>query len=262
MGSPNIWWFFAYLGSFNQLPAYIFLILGSLSVFAGALLTFLKNRADTKEDLAQGHKPKSYRFFPPLAFIMVILGLLVSFCDSYLNIGERIKSDSALDKSKQINDSLNKRMMNLLGGGSIQPQFIFAHLPQDIITFIIRDSSMFPVRDISVNILDVEGLQLYKIKLKSTIEDSVLRAATQLATQLNGNSEFEMFATFPYLTHESMRTLQTITIPKDKPYIDYKVMIDWTNGSLNYYIKCWRTPSGWKDSVKRFDRISGITTIK
>lgn len=236
---------------------YFSLIFSSILVLIGATLSLCKDLYIISKE----GKPKKENFFPIAAFVLGLSGVILSFNNSRSNIDERVKSDSALEASKRINDSLINREINLLGGGTVQPQFYFAQLnPTDFI-FMIRDSSRFPVRDVTVSIRDEEALQSYKAKLNYSIKDTALQKAALTTAFLTG-SDFDQISSIPYLTYESIRTLKKVTIATGRTTFNYTVNIDWTSGSLAYYIKGYKGAHGWKESLKRYDRTSGITTVQ
>lgn len=236
------------------------LFISSLLVALGAALSFVKDLLSVKKEANRTWR--SY-VIPAIALILGLTGLASSVNNSVDDIKSKAKSDTALVVQKQVNDSLTNRIITLLGGGNIEPRFIFTHLSQDVITFMIMDSSKFPVRDISVNILDNVALAAYKTGLNNSIKDSGVRAAIQLSSMLNGNPQYEQSTSIPYLTFQNLRTLQTVTIPKEKLFFDYKVNIDWTTGGITYYIKGFRiNPGGWSERITRYDHQTGATTLE
>jgi hypothetical protein len=237
---------------------YTTVIVSSLLVLCGAVLSFVKDLYSINKE----KKPKIERVFPIAAFVLGLSGVILSFKDSKFNIDSKIGSDSALVVSQKQNDSLVKEQINLLGGGKIKPLFKLMQIDPAEFIFMILDTSKYTMRDFSITLTDEDSLKSFKQKVEQTIKDSVSRNIYLETTTLRNSGGYQQLISFPYLTSNTYRNLQTINVTQ-KMHLDYIVDMYYTGGSISYYFYFTRLNIGWKkDSIKLYDRLSGVTTFE
>jgi hypothetical protein len=237
---------------------YINLIISSLLVLFGAVLSFTKDLYSINKD----KKPKVERIFPIAAFLLGLSGVILSFKDSKSNIDSKVISDSALSVYRQKYDSLEKEQINLLGGAKIKPLFSFMQINPTEFIFLIVDSSKYTMRDFSITITDEDSLKSFNKKVEQTIKNVAAKNSYLETAMLNNSGGFQQLISIPYLTSNTYRNLQTVNVAR-KTNLNYIVDMYYTGGSISYYFYFTRMPNGWKkDSVKLYDRLAGVTTFE
>jgi len=231
----------------------VLIFIATALLLCSPIVSFLKDR----DDIITNKKGRGAWKFPVTFLIIGLLGVGLSFYNSKSSLDDKVAADSATKVAQAKVDSLSQLEINFLGGGAARPLFAFVAMSSSLFQFAIMDTCKYPLRDLRVTVQDDLAFAAYKAKFNSATTDSGIFKRDQMIYIRQGFGKYGREFRIPFIASQDYEELFTENVG-DSNHIKYTVSITWSNGSLAYYIECFRGTDGWREKRTCYDRLNNV----